>query len=42
VQLIIQGKDSHFDPDMVDAFVEIADEFMRIAKLYEDSVDSIH
>jgi len=37
VGIIAEGKGAHFDPDMVDAFVEIADEFRQIAKRYEDS-----
>jgi putative two-component system response regulator len=37
VGIIIESKGSHFDPDMVDAFVEIADEFIQIAKRYEDT-----
>jgi putative two-component system response regulator len=37
VQEIFQGRDSHFDPDMVDAFIEIQDEFNVIARRYADS-----
>ncbi|MDQ1331924.1 MAG: cyclic di-GMP phosphodiesterase [Thermodesulfobacteriota bacterium] len=36
-RIIVEGKGSHFDPDMVDAFTEIADEFNQIAKRYEDT-----
>jgi len=36
VGIIVEGKGTHFDPDMVDAFVEITDEFREIAKRYED------
>lgn len=36
VEIIIQGKGSHFDPDVVDSFVEIADDFVEIAKRYKD------
>lgn len=36
VQIIKEGKDSHFDPDMVDGFLEIADEFLAIAQRYSD------
>jgi putative two-component system response regulator len=35
--IIVESKGSHFDPDMVDAFMEIADEFIKIAKRYEDT-----
>ncbi|WP_016957546.1 response regulator [Catenovulum agarivorans] len=37
VQIIIDGKGSHFDPDMVDAFIDLADEFKNIAARYADS-----
>ncbi len=37
VDIIVQSKGTHFDPDMVDAFVEIAEEFIKIAKRYEDT-----
>jgi len=37
VSIIIEGRGSHFDPDMVDAFVDIQEEFRAIAKRYADS-----
>jgi len=37
ISIIIEGRGSHFDPDIVDAFVEIQDEFMSIAEQYVDS-----
>ena len=37
VQIIAEGKGSHFDPDMVDAFLDLQDEFRAIAKKYADS-----
>jgi putative two-component system response regulator len=37
VSIIIEGRGSHFDPDMVDAFVELQEEFRAIAKRYADS-----
>ncbi len=37
VDIIKDGKGTHFDPDMVDAFLELADEFKRIAATYMDS-----
>jgi putative two-component system response regulator len=37
VGIIVEGKGAHFDPDMVDAFMDMADEFMQIAKRYEDT-----
>ncbi len=36
-QIILEGKGSHFDPDMVDAFMDIQDEFRAIAGKYADS-----
>ncbi|MGZ8159384.1 MAG: response regulator [Methylobacter sp.] len=37
VQIITEGKGSHFDPDVVDAFVEIHGEFQAIAQRYADT-----
>lgn len=37
VQIIIEGKGKHFDPDMVDAFLVIAEEFKAIAARFADS-----
>ena len=37
VTIIIAGKGQHFDPDMVDAFVEIQEEFRAIAQRYTDT-----
>ncbi|MBS4098282.1 MAG: two-component system response regulator [Sulfuricella sp.] len=37
VQIIAQGKGSHFDPDVVDAFLEITEEFQTIAGHFSDS-----
>ncbi len=37
VEIIREGKGSHFDPDMVDAFLELADEFKAIADRYGDA-----
>ncbi|MDK9718546.1 MAG: HD domain-containing protein, partial [Trichlorobacter sp.] len=37
VSIIIEGRGSHFDPDMVDAFLSIADECKAIADRYVDS-----
>jgi len=39
VDIIIDGRGSHFDPDVVDAFVEIADEFRHIALRFGDAPD---
>ena len=37
VEIIREGRGAHFDPDMVDAFVEIQEEFGAIAGRYADS-----
>ena len=37
VQIIFSERGGHFDPDMVDAFVEIQDSFADIAKRYADT-----
>lgn len=37
VAIIFQGRASHFDPDLVDAFIEIQDEFEAIAQRYADT-----
>jgi putative two-component system response regulator len=37
VEIIKASKGSHFDPDMVDAFVEIQGQFQEIAQRYADS-----
>ncbi len=36
VQVIFQGRAAHFDPDMVDAFIEIQDDFAAIAARFAD------
>lgn len=35
-QIILDGRGTHFDPDIVDAFWEIKDEFSQISKKYKD------
>lgn len=35
-EIIIAGRGKHFDPDMVDAFIEHFDDFVAIAKKYQD------
>ncbi len=37
VQIILDGKGSHFDPDVVDAFLEAKEDFHRISQQYADS-----
>lgn len=41
VRIIVEGKGTHFDPDMVDAFVDIAEEFRAIALRFADSDDDL-
>jgi len=40
-KIILAGKASHFDPDVVDAFVELQDEFHMIAVKYSDSEEDL-
>ena len=40
VPIIIEGAGTHFDPDVVGAFVATADEFERIARRYSDLAES--
>ncbi|TAN52963.1 MAG: two-component system response regulator [Methylococcaceae bacterium] len=43
VEIIVQDKGSYFDPDLVDAFVEIQEEFRAIADRYfDDDVKMAH
>jgi putative two-component system response regulator len=37
VSIIVEGKGSHFDADMVDAFVETQGQFQEVAKRFADS-----
>ncbi|RTR37883.1 two-component system response regulator [Shewanella canadensis] len=41
VAIILEGKGEHFDPDMVDAFMEIADEYYVISQEYADSEEAV-
>ncbi|QIZ75429.1 HD-GYP domain-containing protein [Ferrimonas lipolytica] len=36
VQMIIDGRGSHFDPDIVDCFVGIAERFQQVAAIFAD------
>jgi len=38
MQIIVEGRGSHFDPDIVDAFVAIHEEFRAIAERFSDGV----
>ena len=37
VGIIAEGRGQHFDPDLVDAFLELQDEFQAVSALYADS-----
>ncbi len=41
VEIITMGRDKHFDPTMVDAFLLIQDDFRAIALKYEDSHEEV-
>lgn len=41
VQIIFSERGSHFDPDMVDAFIGVADQFAAIAQRLADSDDDM-
>jgi putative two-component system response regulator len=36
VEIIVQGRGTHFDPDLVDAFITVASEFRAVAEHYAD------
>ena len=36
MEIIQEGRDSHFDPDIVDAMVAVEDQFIEIAQSYSD------
>ena len=36
VGMITEGRGKHFDPDMVDAFLELEQEFKRVAAMFSD------
>ena len=41
VQIIEEGRDAHFDPDLVDAFVVIQEQFREIALRYADTHEAL-
>jgi putative two-component system response regulator len=41
VEVIRQGRGSHFDPEMVDVFLEMNSVFYSIARRYADSAESV-
>jgi len=42
VELIREGRGRHFDPDVVDAFLEIHEEFRAIARKFTDAANAAH
>ena len=40
-QIIQEGRGQHFDPDIVDAFMQLQDEFRGIARKYADSAEDL-
>ena len=42
VTIMREGRGSHFDPDVLDAFLALQDEFRAIAARFADSDDDIH
>ncbi|HSD36253.1 MAG TPA: two-component system response regulator [Rhodocyclaceae bacterium] len=42
VQIIVEGRGSHFDPDIADAFVALAERFHEVALRYVDSDADLH
>ncbi|SBS28693.1 Cyclic di-GMP phosphodiesterase response regulator RpfG [Marinomonas aquimarina] len=41
ISIMVEGKGSHFDPVMLEAFLEISNEFYRVAERYQDSEDDV-
>ncbi len=39
--IMVKGKGTHFDPELVDAFLEIKDQFLDIAARYSDSDEAL-
>jgi len=42
VAIITEGRGSHFDPDIVDAFLSLAAQFREVAARYRDSDEDLH
>jgi putative two-component system response regulator len=41
IQIIVEGRGMHFDPDVVDAFLALSDEFQAVATKFADSVEDL-
>ncbi|WP_226929597.1 HD-GYP domain-containing protein [Janthinobacterium aquaticum] len=42
VRMIVEGRGTHFDAEIVDAFLQIQDQFVAIAERYADGASEIH
>ncbi|NVK02931.1 MAG: CHASE2 domain-containing protein [Oceanospirillaceae bacterium] len=42
VAIILEGRGTHFDPTLVDAFLEISEQFYEISLKYEDKEEDFH
>jgi putative two-component system response regulator len=42
IEIIMEGKGKHFDPDVADAFLELSEEFKRIAATFVDSDEDMN
>jgi putative two-component system response regulator len=42
VRIILDGRGSHFDPDLVDAFMELSEDFRQIALRFADGEHTLH
>lgn len=42
VEIIVQGRGTHFDPDVVDAFIPIAERFRDVATHFSDEIEPRH
>lgn len=41
IQIMSEGRGTHFDPDMLDAFLEISDEWKAVAETYVDTEEDL-
>jgi putative two-component system response regulator len=41
VDIIVEGRGQHFDPDVVDAFLALGNEFQAVATRFADSAEDL-
>ena len=41
MEVLVHGRGSHFDPDVVDAFVAMGEEIEAIAEMFRDSNETL-